>query len=670
MRIAAICAGALALLAAAWLFSVVRSCPPVEKLRDYRPPQASLVLDRDGKVLARLAPEERIVVPLSAMSPLLVSAFVAVEDQRFYAHHGIDWRRVLGALWHDLRTLSAREGSSTITMQLARNVFPDSLTRARTLRRKLAEMIVASRIEKAFTKQQILELYLNQIYLGNGDYGVEAASRGYFGKSASELTLPQAALLAALPKAPAWYDPRRSPDAALKRRNLVLAQMLRSKIISAKDEAAARKSKLRLRSEEEEGGAPWFVAAIRRELHDRFGADAETQGLRVRTTLDAALQKAAERELSRQIVAIENGKLGKANARPCNGDADQCLEGLFVALDVHTGDVRALVGGRDYQLSEFDRATQARRQAGSTFKAFVWAAAVQAGVPVSTLLDPAQLPPDYAPADGQAAPDKPLNLREALRVSSNRAAVALGQRIGLGAVGEMAHACGLGDAQIPQYPSAFLGAADVMPLELVAAYAPFANGGFRVLPRFIDEVQNATGEVIFHNGIVTADALQPGAAFIMNGLLADVVDRGTGTAARTGLPPELPVIGKTGTTNGAQDVWFIGATPDLVAGVWLGFDKPRPLGPAATGGKLAAPVWARTIAAWQRGRPVPAPWQPPDGLEQHEIDVRTGGQATGGCPQEQVSREWFLPGTAPGDCPEHAGGLAGFIERTVGKWFH
>jgi len=185
VRIAAICAGALALLAAAWLFSVVRSCPPVEKLRDYRPPQASLVLDRDGKVLARLAPEERIVVPLSAMSPLLVSAFVAVEDQRFYAHHGIDWRRVLGALWHDLRTLSAREGSSTITMQLARNVFPDSLTRARTLRRKLAEMIVASRIEKAFTKQQILELYLNQIYLGNGDYGVEAASRGYFGKSAS-----------------------------------------------------------------------------------------------------------------------------------------------------------------------------------------------------------------------------------------------------------------------------------------------------------------------------------------------------------------------------------------------------------------------------------------------------------------------------------------------------
>ncbi len=670
VRIAAICAGVVALACAGWLTWVIVSCPPVEALRDYHPPQASRVLDRDGRLLARLAPEERIVVPLSAMSPKLVGAFVAVEDQRFYEHHGIDWRRVFGALWHDLRSLSAREGSSTITMQLARNVFPDSVTRARTLRRKLAEVIVARRIERAFTKQQILELYLNQIYLGNGYYGVEAASRGYFGRSAGELSLPQAAVLAALPKAPTNYDPRRYPDAALKRRNFVLGQMVHAKLISAKEEAAARKVKLRLRPEEEEGGAPWFVAAIRRELHDRFGPDAETQGLRVRTTLDAGLQRAAERELSRQIVAAENGKLGKLNAKPCNGDAEQCLEGLFVALDPRTGDVLALVGGRNYELSEFDRVTQARRQPGSTFKAFVWAAAIAAGVPVSTLLDPAQLPPDYAPADGQANSDQPLNLREALRVSSNRAAVALGQRVGLEPVASMAHACGIGDALIPPYPSSFLGAADVMPLELVAAFAPFANGGQRVLPRFIDEVATATGEVIFHNGTVTDGAMPAGVAFIMNRLLADVVERGTGMAARTGLPPDLPVIGKTGTTNGAQDVWFVGATPDLVAGVWLGFDKPRPLGAAATGGRLAAPVWARAVAAWHRGKPMPAPWTPPEGLEQHDIDARTGGQATGGCPEQQVSREWFLPGTAPQDCPAHAGGLAGFLERTVGKWFH
>src|SRR6059058_5794624 len=386
----------IALLAVSALFAaaliafgvVALGCPPVESLRDYRPPQASRVLDRDGKLLARLAPEERIVVPLAAMSPMLVRAFLAIEDQRFFEHHGIDWRRVGGALLRDLRTFSPREGSSTITMQLARNVFPDRLTRARMLRRKLAEMIVARRIEREFNKQQILEMYLNQIYLGNGYYGVEAAARGYFGGTALDLTLSQAALLAALPKAPSSYDPRRFPDLALKRRNLVLAQMVKAKAITPKEEALAKRSKPRLSPEEQEGGSPWFVAAVRQELNDRFGQDAETQGLRVRTTLDAGLQRAAEKELARQIEAAESGKLGRLAVEKCNGDPEECLEGLFVALDAHTGDVRALVGGRDYRLSEFDRVTQARRQAGSTFKAFVWAAAVQAGVPVSTLLDP------------------------------------------------------------------------------------------------------------------------------------------------------------------------------------------------------------------------------------------------------------------------------------------
>src|SRR6267142_1142135 len=669
VRIGAWCAAALFALASVGVIAVALGCPPVEGLKDRRPPQASLVFDKDGKLLARLAPEERIVVPLSAMSPKLVGAFLAVEDQRFYEHQGIDWRRVAGAIWRDVRSLSLREGSSTITMQLARNVFPDSLTRARTLRRKLAEMIVARRIGRTFSKQQILEMYLNQIYLANGYYGVEAAARGYFGRSAMDLSLPQAAVLAALPKAPSNYDPRRFPDAALKRRNLVLDLMAKHKVITAKEEAGARKTKLRLTPGEEEGGAPWFVASIRRELHDRFGPDAETQGLRVRTTLDRGLQRIAEKELLRQIEAVEAGKLGPFSGEKCNGAPDDCLEGMFVALDTHTGDVRALVGGRDYALSEFDRVTQARRQPGSTFKAFVWAAAIQSGIPVSTLLDPAQLPADYAPADGQLSSDRPLNLREALRISSNRASVALGQRVGLSSVAEMAHACGIGDALIPPYPSSFLGAADVIPLELVAAFAPFANGGDRVLPRFIDEVRSATGEVLLKNTVVTSQALQPGPAFIMASLLSDVVEKGTGAGARVGLPPDLPVLGKTGTTNGAQDVWFVGATPELVAGVWLGFDHPRPLGPAAAGGKLAAPVWARVMAAWHRGKPSPPPWQRPDGVEQHDVDTLTGGLATGGCPSEQVSREWFLSGAVPQDCPIHAGGLAGFLERTFGKWF-
>ena len=673
VRIAAIAGGSVALAILLFVAVVALGCPPVESLRDYRPPQASLVLDSEGKLLARLAPEERIVVPLAAMSPLLVRVFLAVEDQRFYQHRGIDWRRVGGALLRDLRTLSFREGSSTISMQLARNVFPDRLTRARTLRRKLAEMIVARRIETTFPKDQILEMYLNQIYLGNGYYGVEAAARGYFGRSAKDLTAVQAALLAALPKAPANYDPRRFPDAALKRRNLVLREMVKAGLIDAQEEAAARKTKLRLRPPEEEGGAPWFVAAVRRALHDRFGPDAETQGLRVRTTLDIALQHTAERELVKQIAAVEKGKLGAFSGKPCAGDAEECLEGLFVALDSRSGDVRALVGGRDYRLSEFDRVTQAHRQPGSTFKPFVWTAALQAGVPISTLLDTSQTIADYAPADGQTPSDHPLNLREALRLSSNRAAVALGERIGLQPVIDVARSCGIA-SPIPPWPASFLGAAELTPLELIAAFAPFANGGLRLAPRFIDEVTNATGEVIWREPIEVASALPPGISFLMASLLAEVIDRGTGIAARSALGRKLPALGKTGTTNGAQDVWFVGATPDLVAGVWLGFDKPRPIGPAATGGRLAAPVWGRIVAADSRGRPVPAPWTAPDGVEQHDIDVRTGGLATDGCPPNQVAREYFLRGTAPAnDCSEHAGGVAGFLRRTlegIGRLFH
>src|SRR5205085_898625 len=237
---------------------------------------------------------------------------------------------------------------------------------------------------------------------------------------------------------------------------------------------------------------------------------------------------------------------------------------------------------------------------------------------------------DYVPADGQAPADRPLDLREALRVSSNRAALALGQRIGLKPVIETAHSCGIEDP-IPEWPSVFLGSAEVTPLQLVAAFAPFANGGFRVQPRFIDEVRNATGDLIFTQPVESSPALPQGVAFLMSSLLADAVDRGTGAAARAPLPPGLPVLGKTGTTNAAQDVWFVGATPDLVAGAWMGFDRPRSLGPAATGGKLAASIWGRTIAAWQRGRPLPAAWQPPEGVEQHDLDVRTGALATGGC---------------------------------------
>ena len=635
------------------------ACPSVEALESYRPPQASEVLDREGHLVARLAPEQRIVVPISGIPARLTAAFLAVEDRRFYQHRGIDFRRMLGALWRDVRSLSVREGSSTITMQLARNVFPQQIGPARTIRRKLWELVLAREIENKLPKDRILELYLNQIYLGNGLYGVEAASRGYFGKPVRDLSIAEAAVLAALPKAPTTYDPRRYPDAARRRRDLVLRLMADTSAITREEMRKALREKLRLVPPEETAGAPWFVAAVRRELHDRFGAEADTMGLRVRTGLDGGLQKIAERELRRQIASLE-----KKRKQECADDHAQCLEGLFVALDPVSGDVRALVGGRDYAVSEFDRATQARRQPGSAFKPIVWAAALDSGIPLSTLLAPEA--GDYQPADRITLPAGPLNLREALRVSSNRAAVALGNRVGIPRVIEEARALGI-TTPIPDYPSTALGAADVVPIELVAAYAAFGNGGMRVTPRFMTSVEGRDGQVLWAPPVEMSTAVQPGVAYLMTSVLADVVDRGTGTAARTEGPASVPLAGKTGTTNDAQDVWFVGGTPEVVGTVWLGYDKPRSLGPSATGGRLAAPVFGRILREYYRNRPPPEPWgQPPD-LEDREIDVASGGLAIAGCPPDRVSRELFLPGTAPPDCTEHHGGVIGFFDR-VSRW--
>src|SRR5437899_4514665 len=529
---------------------------------------------------------------------------------------------MMGALWRDLRTFSAREGSSTITMQLARNVFPQQIGPARTIRRKLWELVLSSEIEAKLSKDRILELYLNQIYLGNGLYGVEAAARGYFGRPVSELTTAQAAVLAALPKAPSAYDPRRFPEPARRRRDLVLGLMADAGFISRDEVRKAAREKLHLVPPEETAGAPWFVAAVRRELHDRFGPEADIMGLRVRTGLDAGLQRAAERELNKQIAAVEKGLKAK-----CGNDPDECLEGLFVALEPGTGEVRALVGGRDYALSEFDRAIQARRQPGSAFKPIVWAAALQAGLPLSTLL--ATDSGDYQPADRISLPVGPLTLREALRVSSNRAAVALGNRIGVPKVIDEARALGL-TTQIPEFPSTVLGAAAVVPIELTSAFATFANGGLRVAPRFVLRVETAAGQPVWESSAEAVQAIPPGVAYLMTSVLSDVVERGTGMAARAEGPEGVPLAGKTGTTNDSQDVWFVGGTPDLVAAVWLGYDKPRPLGRSASGGRLAAPVFGRVLREYYRRRLSPPPWTPPADVEEREVDLISGGLAIAG----------------------------------------
>jgi penicillin-binding protein 1A len=666
--------GAGAGLAWLWPRCSGPGCPSVDALRSYSPPMASRVFDREGALVAHLAPERRILVPLERIPQHVSGAFLAVEDRRFYRHRGIDARRVAGALIRNLRSFNYDEGFSTITMQLARNVFPEHLSREKTLRRKLWEVVLARDIERSFSKDEILELYLNQIYLGEGLYGVEAAAEGYFGKSAADLLPSEAAVLAAIPKAPTHYNPRRRPDAARSRRDLVLGLMAREGYLSPGMAEQARATPLDLvPPPEARGKAPYFMADIRQALREQFGPEAERMGLRVYTTLDPRMQATAERELKAQIRGVEAGKFGRFRQRACpagaKGEGANCLQGLFVAMDARTGDVLALVGGRDFAQSQFDRVTQARRQAGSAFKPFLYATAIARGIPASTPLVGPGAEPDtfhsvYNPRDA-VSDTLTLDLHDGLRLSSNRAAVELGERVGVANVVRTAQDLGF-TTPIKEYPSTFLGAADVIPLEMVAAYSPFATGGTLVRPRMILRVEDARGRVVWSAPVRRRSVLPSGVAFLTTRLMEEVVDRGTGSGVRTaGLPYSIPAAGKTGTTNDAADVWFVGVTPDLVAGVWLGFDRPQRILTNASGGGLAAPVWGRVLADHYTRHPAPARWAPPLDVVPVEIDRRSGRLATESCPGEQVTTDYFLVGTEPTEsCPIHPdNGFEGWMQR-------
>ncbi|HEX7051553.1 MAG TPA: transglycosylase domain-containing protein [Longimicrobiales bacterium] len=655
-------------------FAGSQDCPSIAALRAYRPPEASHVYALDGSLLAELAPQRRTLVDFADIPALVRDGVVAVEDRRFWEHDGVDPRGVVRAVWRDLLSLSFKEGFSTIPMQLARNVFPKQLPRAKKIGRKICEIRLADDVEREFGKEGTLELYLNQIYLGDGFYGIEAASRGYFGKSVAAVTPAEAALLIGLVQSPEGYNPRKHPLRAIRRRNVVLNVMAREGVISSEVAERAKARPLRLAPPIEAAGpAPYVVAAVRADLRERFGPDADVRGLRVYTGIDPALQRAAREELVAQIERIEAGEYGPyrhprptADQPPVDSAAVPYLQGMFIALDPQTGAIRALVGGRDFSLSQFNRALQARRQPGSAFKPIVYAAAIERGLPLTARIETTPLAVDDPTAPvawrpGDHLPDsvETLSVREALARSSNHAAVRVGRWAGVENVVSLAHTLGL-TTPIPEYPSIFLGAAEVVPAELVAAYATFGNGGFRVQPHIITRVEDDQGHVLWQAPAAHERVLNEGVAFLTLSMLRDAVDYGTGTAVR-GVGFHLPAAGKTGTTNGAKDTWFIGLTPDLVAGVWLGFDQPAPIVAGASGGLLAAPVWGRFMERAYRDRPLPRPWMPPPTLLTVAIDTETGMRATGNCPLDQVRTDFFLPGTEPLDtCPLHP---EGSVER-------
>lgn len=631
-----------------WLLSCgFTGCPTGAEIVAYAPSEGGKIVDRNGRLLGHLTLVKRVNVPLSRVPRHVRRAFVAVEDRRFVEHAGVDWRGFARALVRNVTALGIREGFSTITMQAARTGFlSERQALTRSVGRKLVELRIARLLEQHRTKDEILELYLNTIHLGNGTYGVEAASRDLFGKRASTLTVAEGAMLAAMAKAPSTYSPRRNVERALARRDLVLRLMRDQGLLTPAGFAAARDEELQVAAEDWRPPQPnesYALDAVRAAVDSALGEAATPLGdLVVYTTLDLVAQKAGERAVRAHAARIED------ESRQWTWDERRDpLQGAMVAIDPRSGDVRALVGGRRYERGGFNRALHAHRQPGSAFKPFVYAAALAAGFTPASVVDdePVAIELDdrvWTPANYGGEYRGPVTLRRALAQSANAATVRVSRSVGERRVIDAARRNGI-SSRLAAVPAIALGAVDVTPLELVTAYAPFSNGGFRVHPRLIRRIERASGGILWSSEVSRAAVMDGRDAFLMTSMLRSVVDEGTGRAARVSIAG--PVAGKTGTTNGGTDVWFVGYTPTVVAGFWFGYDSPRPLGDAINGGRNVAPAWADFIrTGWTERSPADA-WRAPPGLVGVDVDPETGLLASEWCPT--VRREWFKVGSEP-----------------------
>ncbi|HSQ31614.1 MAG TPA: transglycosylase domain-containing protein [Gemmatimonadaceae bacterium] len=631
--------------------------------------QSSLVFARDGTLIGEIGREMRTSVALKSLPWYVPKAFIAVEDQRFYEHDGVDVKAVLGAIKGKVLGEN-RGGGSTITQQLVGYMHPDIIDRREVsgtagISRKLREQSAAREMERHYSKDQILEAYLNQINLGRGWFGVEAASRHYFGHPASRLTLAEAATIAGLPKSQPYYDPIGHPDRARERRNLILQKMAEQGFIA---QALADKTKLEPIVTAPNGGmsAPsgYFVDAARQQA-ERAGIPVMNGGYRVYTTLDPALQSTAVTAVVDGTLKIEQQKgykhLTQAAAK---GNETDYLQALAVAIDPYTGDVRALVGGRNYARAPFDRAILARRQPGSSIKPIVYAKAIEDSIPANAIVPDTALQIElpsgdiYKPEeiDGkfwgavtmrEGNPAGAMTMREGLIHSRNMTAIQLGLRVGMDSVAALSQRLGITLPMLP-VPASAIGASEVHPIDLVAAYTAFANNGAVVQPRFITRIDDVAGRAVYARPPSTPQqVLDPRVAFIVRDMMRDVTERGSGTAARRAVPRSVPIAGKTGTTNDNVDVWFLGMTPEIVAGVWLGFDRPTTIAKGAVGGLLAAPIWGEMIGKYYGGRTSSGWGPPPDGLVYAEIDRDSAGLATPATPPDKRYVEYFLPGTEP-----------------------
>ncbi len=705
--------GALGAFWGAWR-NLCSDCPSIARISTWEPEQTSKLLSHDGRLVAEIGLERRTPVAIQALPEHVPQAFIAIEDKRFYHHHGFSIRGILRAAVVRLpgvgSLLNRRAGGgSTITQQLARNMFSQTIGFERSLTRKLKELQVALALEDTYSKDQILEAYINQINYDRGWYGIQTAARNYFGKNATELNPAEAAMLAAIPNRPAYYNPLRNPDHARGRRNLVLDLMARQGYLPEEEAAEWKAWPLpEGQAEAREGEAPYFQEWVRQMLDDRFGDQLYTGGLVVYTTLDLDMQRAAEISMDEGWAAIESRPGFKHplyqeyadRTDPFESAETPYLQGMFVALDPQTGAVRAMIGGRDFRHSKFNRATQALRQAGSSFKPFVYTSALLSGIPASHIVvdAPVVLPQvsgeEWKPENFDEEFLGPITIREGLRKSVNMIAIKLGMEVGLETVAQTAHRMGI-RTEVERYESTAIGAAEVIPIQLAEAYAALATLGTRVRPQSILRVLSPDGAVLWEPQPERTQVLDSLTARVMVSMLEDVVLLGTGANTRTvgGLSYDVPAAGKTGTTNDGTNTWFMGFTPNLMAGVWFGMDRPVNIWPKATGGQDAAPVWGAFMRRVYQGDgtrafadsvfrargyqanpepsdlipgepesaqdapppvrtrgfllPIPSPWPILPGLLTRQVDSKTGLLASRWCPEEDSYTELYLPGTEP-----------------------
>ncbi|MDO9544905.1 MAG: PBP1A family penicillin-binding protein [Synergistaceae bacterium] len=635
----AICAALLAVILAVFLKDMSQSLPTTEEILAHEPSLATIVYDRNEKVITRLFQENRNWVKLDVVSPWMVKAILAAEDDRFYDHSGIRPVSIFRAVLVDIFHRGARQGGSTITQQLARNLF---LTKEKTIVRKAKEAILALRLERIYTKEQLLEMYLNTIYMGHGAYGIDSASKKYFGKAPGKLSITESAVLAGLVAAPETYSPFRNPSRSKTRKDYVLKRMLDLDWISKSDydtsvndvpklvKREANRSNLSLKD------SPHFVSYILfNKLLPNYGTEMVYRGgLKVHTTIDLDLQKKAEDLVSKMK-----------------------YEGALVALDPNTGEILALVGGRDFDASKFNRATQAFRQPGSAFKPIVYATALENGYrAVDHLLDaPLIFPNGWKPGNYGSKYDGEVTLMDALARSINTVAVRLAQIDGVSRVVEMARRMGISTPHLPEDLSLALGTASVTPLEMCVAYSTFANNGYKIEPYGIKEIKGKSGESIEQNGPKLTNAISVTTAVTTRSMLEQVAMWGTGAKARI---DGHQTFGKTGTTNDWTDAWFAGGIPGLVVVVYVGNDNHTPLGGKTTGTIAAVPVWKEFVSFAVKKLKLPADFVvPPDaGVESVRVCKKTGFLAAPGCPATNI----LLPaGHAPSSqCPWHGGSLS------------